>query len=91
MYRYKATAGVDNMKTVNVPVHVIRTPGFFSFPTTAPGPGIPGALSAAYNYAESKFPETKVLNLLDPVARSTMWNKRMAEDLKLIPAATKTN
>ena len=82
MYRYKATAGVDNMKTVNVPVRVRTEPGIGYILETAliPGAGLAG------------MPTTvKPIDLLDPVARSTMWNKRMAEDLKLIPAATKTN
>lgn len=76
--RYKATAGLPDMSTVKVPVQV---------------PAAPGILWAISSALTPSGPPTKTVNLdiADPVARSTMFNKSQASQLKIAPPTSKVN
>lgn len=76
--RYKATAGLPDMSTVKVPVQV---------------PAAPGILWAISSALTPSGPPTKIVNLdiADPVARSTMFNKSQASQLKIAPPTSKVN
>ena len=76
--RYKATAGLPDMKSVKVPVQV---------------PAAPGILWAISSALTPSGPPTKTVNLdiADPVARSTMFNKSQASQLKIAPPTSKVN
>lgn len=89
--RYKATAGLPDMSTVKVPVQVPAAPGFFRAPIVSPGPGVVGLVSLAGDYAQMHMTKQAYIDLADPVARSTMFNKSQAAQLKIAPPTSKVN
>ena len=91
MYRYDATAGIPNMKSVKVPVKIPDAPGFFRAPIVSPGPGVVGLVSLAGEYAQMHMTKQAYIDLADPVARSTMFNKSQAAQLKIAPQTSKVN
>ena len=86
MYRYKATAGVPAMSTVTVPVKV---PEYGNYNVGA-GSAV-GMILGSSDVTLNLGSKTARIDLLDPVARSTMFNKSQAAQLKLIPQTSKIN
>ena len=78
MYRYKDTAGLPNMNSVNVPLDA--TGSFANAINTIAGPGTPGYSMPVSRAMYGLFggDSESVVNLRDPVARSEYLNKQMA-------------
>lgn len=83
LYRYKDTAGVPNMSSVNVPVQVRSASPFAGFvPKALVGANIATTLMSDLGGSLGAY-TTKAgkLNLIDPVARSQYWNRMMAAEV----------
>ena len=86
MYRYKATAGVPAMSTVTVPVKI---PEYGNYNVGA-GSAV-GMILGSSDVTLNLGSKTARIDLLDPVSRSTMFNKSQAAQLKLTPQTSKIN
>ena len=86
MYRYKATAGVPAMSTVTVPVKIPEY-GIYNVGAGSAVGMILGSSDVTLNLGS----KTARIDLLDPVSRSTIFNKSQAAQLKLIPQTSKIN
>lgn len=78
MYRYKDTAGLPNMNSVNVPLDA--TGSFANAINNIAGPGTPGYSMPVSRAMYGLFggESESIVNLRDPVARSDYLNKQMA-------------